>query len=242
MKSMATVSAAAFALGLGLAACGEGGGSDITMPPPTDFNMKAGVTNMVMHGLSANVSLSGNVVVNGASTSFAGSGTYSLAAGTSATFNGTAALMQTQSIAGSIDVAGQSAPLNVSASGYYASSDSAFLGETDGSGNEYDVAQTPIEYPTSIVGGSGGTLGTVNRYTDSTMSVPLGTSQISYSATAPADSGGPIGIAVTTKTFDNQNNLTETDVTNYTMSSANVISFSSASAQTSSGTLTVQAN
>ncbi|HUI59964.1 MAG TPA: hypothetical protein VLX90_07065 [Steroidobacteraceae bacterium] len=238
MKRFGAVSAAV-ALGLGLAACG-GGGSDITTPPPTDFNMKAGVTNMVAHGLMANVTLSGTAVANGASNDFTGSGTYSLSAGVNATFNGVAALMQAQAISGTIMVAGQSAPLNVSVNDYYAASDSAFLGETDS--NEYDVAQTPIEYPTSIVGGSNGTLGTVNRYTDSTMSTPLGTAQVSYSATAPMDSGGPIGIAVTTKIFDTQNNLLETDVTSYSMTTANVISFVSASAQSPSITLNVKAN
>jgi hypothetical protein len=71
------------------------------------------------------------------------------------------------------------------------------------------------------------------------MSVSLGTAQVSYSVMAPVDPGSPIGIALTTKIYDTQNTLIETDVTNYTMTSSNVISLSSASAQTQTGMLTV---
>jgi len=44
---------------------------------------------------------------------------------------------------------------------------------------------------------------------------------------------------MTTKIYDTQNALIETDVTNYTMTSSNVISLSSATAQTPSGMLSV---
>ncbi len=92
-----------------------------------------------------------------------------------------------------------------------------------------------------MVGGSSGTLGTLSRYTDSTMSVSLGTAQVSYSVMAPVDPGSPIGVVVTTKIYDTQNTLIETDVTNYTMTSSSVISLSGASAQNQFGTLTVTA-
>jgi hypothetical protein len=82
-------------------------------------------------------------------------------------------------------------------------------------------------------------LGTLSRYTDTTMSVSLGTAQLSYTTMAPVDPGSPIGISLTNKVYDTQNTLTRTDVTNYTMTSSNVISFVSASAQSQSGTLTV---
>jgi hypothetical protein len=89
------------------------------------------------------------------------------------------------------------------------------------------------------VGGSSGTLGTLSRYTDSTMSVSLGTAQVSYSTLAPVDPGSPIGIVVTTKIYDTQNTLIETDVTNYAMTSSNVISLAGASGQNQSGMLKV---
>jgi hypothetical protein len=63
--------------------------------------------------------------------------------------------------------------------------------------------------------------------------------QVSYSVMAPVDPGSPIGIAVTTKIFDTQNTLIETDVIDYTMTTSNVISLSGASSQNQSGTLTI---
>jgi hypothetical protein len=82
-------------------------------------------------------------------------------------------------------------------------------------------------------------LGTLSRYTDSTMSVSLGTAQESYSLLTPVDPGSPIGIVVTTKIYNTQNTLIETDVTNYTMTTSNVVSLAGASAQNQSGTLKV---
>ena len=219
-----------------ISACG-GGNSPSTMQPNANYNLQAGMAEMVTDGLSSNVALSGMVTVNGVSTAFTGSGTFTRPPAVSATFNGTAALSQTTTVSGSISAAGQSTPYSTSVMDYYASSDSAFLGEV--SASEYDVAQAPILFPTMIMGGSSGTLGTLSRYTDSTMSVSLGTAQVSYSTLAPVDPGSPIGIAVTTKIYDTQNTLIETDVTNYTMTSSNVISLSGASAQNLSGMLTI---
>ncbi len=74
-------------------------------------------------------------------------------------------------------MAGQSAPYSTNVTDYYAGSEGAFLGEA--SSGEYDVAQSPIVFPTMVVGGSSGILGTLSRYTDNTMSVSLGTEQVS---------------------------------------------------------------
>ena len=217
------------ALALTLIACGGGSGGGGSGTPTSSgggsqsFNLQAGIANMVTHGLTVNVTFSGTVTVNGASTAVTGSGTYTLAAGVSASFNGTAASSQTQTLAGNVMAAGQSIPVSQNVTDYYAASNAAFLGEM-GSG-EYDVAQAPFEYPTSIEGGSAGTLGTVLRYTDSTMSVPQGTAQTTYAITAATTQGGPLGIAITTKIYNTQNALLETDTTNYTMTSSNVISF-----------------
>jgi len=218
-----------------VSACG--GGKYSGAPSSANYDLQTGIANMVTNGLSANVALSGTVKVNGVSQAFTGSGTFTRAPGVSATFNSTLASSQTTTVAGSITVAGQSSPYSTSVTDYYASSDAALLGEV--SGSEYDVAQAPIVFPTMIVGGSSGTLGTLSRYTNSTMSTSLGTAQVSYSVMAPVDPGSPIGVALTTKIYDTQNTLIETDVTNYTMTSSNVISLSSASAQTQSGMLTV---
>jgi hypothetical protein len=221
-----------------ISGCGGGNNPATPMsPPPANFDLQAGMAKMVANGLSSNVALSGTVSVNGGSTAFTGSGTFTRPPAVSATFDGSAALSQTTTVAGSITAAGQTSPYSTSVTDYYASSDSAFLGEVFAS--EYDVAQAPISFPTSVTGGSSGTLGTLSRYTDSTMSISLGTAQMSYSLLAPVDPGSPIGIVVTTKIFDTQNTLIETDVTNYTMTTSDVVSLSGASAQNQSGMLKV---
>jgi hypothetical protein len=218
-----------------VSACG--GGKYSGAPPSANFDLQTGIAKMVTNGLSANVAFSGTASVNGVSHTFTGSGTFTRPPGVSATFNATLASSQMTTVAGTVTVAGQTSPYSTSVTDYYSSSDSALLGEV--SGSEYDVAQAPIVFPAMVVGGSSGTLGTLSRYRDSTMSVSLGTAQVSYSVMAPVDPGSPIGVAVTTKIYDTQNTLIETDVTNYTMTSSSVISLSSASAQTQSGMLTV---
>jgi hypothetical protein len=243
-ESLRTVIAAALALTL--IACGGGGSGGNGTPTGSSsgggsqtYNLQAGIANMVAHGLTVNVTFSGTVQVNGTSTAVTGSGTYTLAAGVSATFNGTAATSQTQTLAGNVMADGQSIPVSQSVTDYYAASNSAFLGQV--ASGEYDVAQAQFEYPTSIEGGMSGTLGTVLRYTDSTMSVPQGTSQTTYAVTAATTQGGPLGVAITTKSYNTQNALVETDTTNYTMTSSNVISFVSAVSQAQQGTLTATA-
>jgi hypothetical protein len=221
---------------IALVACGGGGGDPPLQPPtPTNFNMQAGIANMVTHGLTSNVTLSGTAN----SVPFTGTGTYTLTPGVNGTFNGAAALAQTETISGTVNAAGQSLPVSTSVTDYYATADSAFLGESNAT--EYDVAQAPFQYPTSVSGASSGTLGTVLRYTDQTLSVSVGTAQVTYQTMAPVDPGSPMGIAITSKIYGPQSDLLETDVTNYTMTSANVISFSSATAQSAQATLTAKA-
>jgi len=235
---------AAASVAIVMAACGGGGGvvggsgnSSSSAPQPTTFNLQTGVANMVANGLKANVSLSGSVNVNGVSTSVTGSGMYTQAPSASTTFNGGGALSQVETLSGTVTAAGQSTPYSSNVTYYYATGNSAFLGESNGNSQEFDVAQSPFEYPTMLVSGATGTLGTVSRYSNSTMSVSLGTAQVTYSA----GPGSPLPIAITTKIYNTQNTLTETDVTNYDLSTGNVVSFVSASVQNSSGNLQITA-
>jgi hypothetical protein len=239
MKGMSQVSVAVV-LAATLAACGGGGNGNSSLGPPTslNYNLQAGIANMVAHGLSANVKLSGSVAANGTSNTFTGTGTYALSAGASATFNASAASAQTESLLGNVSFSGQSSSVSSTVINYYSTTNSSFLGETQGT-SEYDVAQTPFEWPTSVVGGSSGTLGSVLRYTDSTQSVPIGKADVTYSATSGTGANSPIQITLTTKIYDGQNNLLESDTTTYSMTSANVISFAGSTAQTSSNLLTV---
>lgn len=211
-------------------------------PPATSFDLRTRIKGLVASGQSANVALSGSVVVSGSSVPFTGTGTLILAPGLSATFGGAGATSQTKTISGTITANGQSLMFpTVAVADYYATGDDAFLGETDPNTGEYDVAQTSFTYPVSVVAGSSGTLGTTSNYADSTMAVILGTTQVSYAVTAQSGSSSSVLVAITDQIFDPQNSPIETDVTNYSLNSSGVLSFTSATAQGSLGSLTVTA-
>jgi hypothetical protein len=220
-----------------LTACGGGGGGGSAAPPPaTTYDLQTGISNLVSKGLTSNVALSGTVIASGNTVSFTGTGTLTLAPSVAATFNNTAAASQTQTLSGTVTANGQSRPFGPSSVvDYYASGTDAFLGETGSS--EYDVAQTPFTYPTMVVGGSAGTLGTISRYKDSTMSVSLGTTVVTYAVTAPVDPGSPVLVKLTNQIKDALGMVTETDVTSYDLSGAGILTLVSASAQNAAGTL-----
>jgi hypothetical protein len=241
LTGMATIIGAALAAGA-LHGCGGGGGGSSIMstpPPAATFNLQEGIAGLVMNGQTASVALSGTVVNSGTSVPFSGSGTYTLAPGTSTSFNGEGALSQTQSISATVTAAGVSEPISLSVTDYYATGDDAFLGETGSS--EYAVAQAPFQYPTTVMVGSSGTLGTTSDYTDSTMSVSQGTTQVSYAVTAVSGSSSSVMVAITNQVEDPQGNALETDVTNYNLTDAGVLTFVSATTQNTSESLQVTA-
>ena len=224
-----------FAIALTACGGGGGGGGSTAPPPATTYDLQTGISSLVSQGQTGNVALSGTVTQNGTAVSFTGTGTLTLAPAVAATFNNTAALSQSQTIAGTITAAGQTIPLPAtSVVDYYASGTDAFLGET---GASYDVAQAPFTYPTMVVGGSTGTLGTISNYTDSTMSVSLGTTEVTYAVTAPVDPGSPVLVKVTNLNKDPMGTVLETDVTSYTLTGSGILTLTSASAQSAQITL-----
>ena len=220
-----------------LTACGGGGGGGSAAPPPaTTYDLQKGISNLVSQGQTGNVALSGTVTQNGTAVSFTGTGTLTLAPSVAATFNNTAALSQTQTIVGTITAAGQTLSLpTTSVVDYYDSGTDAFLGETGAAA--YDVAQSPFTYPTMVVGGSTGTLGTISNYTDNTMSVSVGTTEVTYAVTAPVDPASPILVKVTNLSKDPTGTVIETDVTSYTLTGSGILTLTSASAQSANITL-----
>ncbi|HWS68710.1 MAG TPA: hypothetical protein VN325_38565 [Steroidobacteraceae bacterium] len=228
--------AGVFAIALTACGGGGGGGGSAAPPPATTYDLQTGISNLVSKGLTSNVALSGTVIAGGNTVSFTGTGTLTLAPSVAATFNNSAAASQTQTLSGTVTASGQSRTFGPSSVvDYYASGTDAFLGEIGSS--EYDVAQTPFTYPTMVVGGSAGTLGTISRYKDSTMSVSLGTTVVTYAVTAPVDPGSPVLVKLTNQIKDAQGSVTETDVTSYDLSSAGILTLVSASAQSAAGTL-----
>jgi hypothetical protein len=218
---------------LGLGACGGGGSAD----QAAKYNLLAGYTSLVTNGLSSNVTLSGNVVVAGASTPFTGTGTLNMAPSVTATFNGTTGISQAVDIAGSVTANGQSSNIGSSVVNYYSSGVLTMLGAA--TATEFEVAETAFNYPTTLTTSCSGTLGVLDRYSDNTMSVPMGTVRVTYSCSAPATTGGPLTVQFTDKIYDAVGALAETDVTTYTLTSTNVMAFVSATTQNASGNLSV---
>jgi hypothetical protein len=233
-----TIIAAALAAGA-LSGCGGGGGSAVATTPPASFDLQSGISGLVTSGQSVAVTLSGTAIASGSSVPFTGSGTFTLAPGASTSFNGEGALSQTETISGTVSAAAGSVPYSLSVTDFYATGNDAFLGETGS--NEYDVAQAAFAYPATVMAGSSGVLGTTSDYTDSSMSVSQGTTQVSYAVTAVSGSSSSVMVAITEQVHDTQNNLVETDVTNYNLTSAGVLTFVSATAQDASGSLQVTA-
>jgi hypothetical protein len=222
-----------------LSACGSGGSSNgnPTLSPQGSYDLQAAMAGLVKSGLSANVNLSGTVIVNGTSNAFTGTGTLTLSPGVSGMFNGTTAQLQTQSISGTVTVAGQTSPYSSSVVNAYEPATAAVAG--DSQSTEFDVAQAPITIPT-MVGTSVTMLGTLSRYSDSTLSIALGTVQASVAVTLiPVDPGSPEVVQFTYKVYNTDQALVETDTVSYELTENNQLSWYSAATQTAAGTLIV---
>lgn len=217
-----------------LAACG-GGSSDA--PPFGSYDLQSAMLALAQSGENVGVLLDGSVITNGTSVPFDGSGTLTLTPGVNGMFNGMTALLQTETIAGTVTAAGQILPFSSSVVNAYDGATGAILGESQTS--EFDVATAPIAIP-SMVDSSPMVLGTLLRYADDTLSVPLGTTQISVVVVSPpAPGNGPEVVQFTFQAYDTAQTLVETDTVSYSLTAAGVLSFESASAHNASGSVSV---
>lgn len=224
-----------------LTACGGGDNGMLTAgppgtPPPGSYDLRTAMSTLEKGGLSAAVKLSGNAIVNGTATAFTGTGVLTLSPGANGMFNGKTQLLQTETISGTVSVAGQSSPYSSTIVTAYDGTTGAILGESES--HEFDVAQAPILIPTTV--GAAVVLGTLSRYTDDTQSVVLGTTQVSAGLLlATVDGKGPEVVQFTYKVYDTSQSLVETDNFNYYLSEDNVLTLYSYTAQSASGTLSV---
>jgi hypothetical protein len=223
-----------------LAACGGGDGAMTTaspfMPPPGSYDLQKAMSTLERSGLSANVKLSGTAIVEGASNSFTGTGVLTLSPGQNGLFDGKTELLQTETIAGTVTVAGQSAPYSSTLVTAYDSTTGALVGQPQS--HEFDIAPAPILIPTTV--GAAVNLGVLNRYSDDTQSVVLGTIQVSVELVlATVDGRGNEVVQFTYKVYDTNQALVETDNLAYYLSEDNVLELSSYTAQNASGSLSV---
>ncbi len=183
------MSAIVLPLAASLGACGGGGDGNSLAPGPSTYDIAAGVSGLVTHGMKANLAVSGSLTVNGVLLPLTGTGTLTLDPATAGTFNGAAVQTQAVSINVTVVAGGQSASTSSTVLDHYDATTYALLGET--SPGEYDVASAPIAFPAMVMAGSNGTLGTLSRYADSNQGVALGTVQISYLVKAPVNASAP---------------------------------------------------
>lgn len=225
---------------LALAGCGGGGGAASNSSPPAgSYDLQSAMAAYVKAASTVAVDLTASVVANGTSIPASGTGTYSAGAAVSGTFNGATALLQTVGISGTVTAAGQTAPYSVTMTDAYDASSGDILGQAQTS--EYDTVSAPIVIP-SVVSTTDVVLGSLNRYTDSTQSVALGTIQISVAVSkVPVDPGSPEVVQFTYKIFGMSQNLLETDTYSYSLTEAGVLSFNASTASSTSMSLVVTA-
>ncbi len=103
---------------------------------------------------------------------------------------------------------------------------------------EVDVASSPIDFPTMVVVGSAGTLGTMSRYTDATQSVSRGTVEISFLIRPPVRSGGLAVVEFSKRYYDSHQVLEEIALLDYSLSAGNVLTLVAGSRQRGADVLT----
>jgi hypothetical protein len=219
-----------------LGACGGGGDGSTPMTPVTSYDFIAALATRTNTGFTANVTVSGTV----SGQTIGGSGTLYYAPAIDGTLNGAVARAQTVTVNATITAPGQAGtPVSSQVTDYYAPNTYNFLLEISGTGYEQPTA--PLMYPSTVMVGSAGTLGTVYGY--SSGGTPDNThSDLSYVVKAnPANSNSVIFEAVE-KFYDATNALTETDHTDYSIGNAGAISFISATAMSGANTITFTAN
>lgn len=208
---------------IGLSACGGGGGSS-TPAPPTSFDMAAALANVATNGLSINMTVSGSVNGNAVT----GTATFTEAPAVAVTFNGMAALSQTTTISGTLNVGGLQVPYASTGVSYTTTAHEPLALSTAA---EYDVAQAPFSYPSSVVVGSTAVLGTFSRYTDSTMSVSLGSIDASYVVKADPTNSNAVIVELIEQYFDTGHVNVQNGQTNLIVTATGGVSLQSVSVQ-----------
>lgn len=163
---------AAFLLLVGLSGCGGGGGSSAPSGPVTStssFPVKSAFTSLVANGASKTITISGDCSGTGSKTA--------AAATTSATFEGVAGF----SAVGTLTTSSSAPCATSSATSFTSYYDTNYIPLGFNSvGVNYGVYLTPPVFPTSVMVGNTGIIGTVTLYTDSTKTVGNGRENLSY--------------------------------------------------------------
>lgn len=206
-----------------------------TPPLTTSFPLATALATLSANGLSASLNASGTV--KGVSVS--GTGSFSESAAIAAMFAGQAALQQI--VALNATLTANIIPVSYSYStvaDMYSDSSYRTLGMTDTS--EYDVAAAPFSYPTTVTIGETGSLGTMNRYSDSTKTTVLGTIASTYRVEADTTPNTAIFDEVD-QSLDLNHNVTTTVEIKYRITSTGGISLAGVSVVNSNANVSATA-
>jgi hypothetical protein len=186
---------------LGAASCGgDGGGGEGEAPPLSgpSFDLAAGIASLSASTVNATMSVSGTYLSFNAT----GSAQLTQSVATAAMFGGGSALMQTTTVSGMVN----GIPLLYSFV-QYDSSAYATLGLDIGNISsvlQYAVADSPIEFPSSVRAGDTAVLGTMKIYVDAAMTMAEGTIQVSYVVIADPENTDSVIVEVIDKCFGYQ--------------------------------------
>ncbi|MGA7178318.1 MAG: hypothetical protein WBX11_01840 [Thiobacillaceae bacterium] len=201
---------------LSLLACGGGGGGGGSGPvASTDsFPAATALQNQTVNGYVQSFTVTGTQTVSGTTYNVSGTGTITVLAASSSSFEGQAALLNDETVSGTLTVNGASAPFSTTTQVYstpgYAPFGLVVLSPPNQpSAAEYCVMQgTPI-IPTTVKVGDSGAIGTYNCWSDSFKTTPIGTGQLSY--VVEADTAHTAIVNLTEKDYDSTSTLTLTD-------------------------------
>src|ERR1700691_1134120 len=177
---------------LGAESCGGDGGGGQALPPSgPSFDLAAGFASLSASTVNAAMTVSGTT--NGFK--LTGSAQLTQSNATAATFSGGSALMQTMTVSGSGISNGQNFPLLYSFV-QYDSSTYATLGLNTNFNSEllYAVADSPIEFPSSVSAGDTAVLGTMTIYLDGEMTES--TIQVSYAVIGDPENSDSVIVEV----------------------------------------------
>lgn len=218
--------AAAAAVSALLAACGGGGGAagtaDTSLPAAGSFPIQTALTYVFTHGLQKTLTVTGTAGTGANLLPITGSVTFSSGTASSVSFNNAPAQQVTQTLAGSLTIAGQSTSLS-SSSLVFLSASYAELGTT-GSGagsNDYCVVSGGGAFPANVSAGQSGSVSTFACYTDSSKSVPTGTLTETYVARA-GSAANTLDFQLIDKVYDTTGKQVDTQSTTYNVTTTGV--------------------
>jgi hypothetical protein len=178
---------------LGAASCGGGGGGGgAASPSGPSFDLAAGIASLSASTVNATMSVSGTYLSFNAT----GSAQLTQSVATAAMFGGGSALMQTTTVSGMVN----GFPVLYSFVQYDSSAYATLgLDINISSVLQYAVADSPIEFPSSVRAGDTAVLGTMTGYVDAAMTMAESTIQVSYVVIADPENTDSVIVEVIDK-------------------------------------------